>query len=218
MKWWQKKERRDPGSNQGPLDLQSNALPTEPSRHSQCSPLLLENCSITQCIQYYSITLHAKSKLHVPLYYHHGKASLWKCSIIKFIFDKLCFVLRAHHKNAHTYHHLVLKNCCLFNFHHCNRYFSEGNYHPNSLYNKLMMIQCMYTVCLLYLFILFACFNFGLFILCNSQFVELCVHMSDESDIVISESGPQASIGDGVVLLYPIQLLQLSVEPLSLAQ
>ena len=27
-------ERRDPGSNRGHLDLQSNALPTELSRHS----------------------------------------------------------------------------------------------------------------------------------------------------------------------------------------
>ena len=27
------KECRDPGSNRGPLDLQSNALPTELSRH-----------------------------------------------------------------------------------------------------------------------------------------------------------------------------------------
>ena len=31
---------RDPGSNRGPLDLQSNALPTELSRHFSCGPCL----------------------------------------------------------------------------------------------------------------------------------------------------------------------------------
>ena len=46
-----KNQCRDPGSNRGPLDLQSNALPTELSRHASSSLQGLYSNSALTCIR-----------------------------------------------------------------------------------------------------------------------------------------------------------------------
>ena len=58
---YNKKKCRDPGSNRGPLDLQSNALPTELSRHILGCNYLLQNFLLLSVLTLLFQVIYAKN-------------------------------------------------------------------------------------------------------------------------------------------------------------